>query len=336
MKVLSASRLDACRHLRLQTVSAAAAVWQEHRLLVALVATYIGIGGAVLIALGRPYPFRLVYPLFSSVWLEGGMAYVFLQWARSPARFRAAVRPERIAGPLVVGLLFVPFEVTFVSLKMAIGHVIGFPWDHALGRVDEVLHAGPAWHLVWPIVSRRWLLEATSMVYQAYWTVVLFLVLLWLAWTRDRILRQRGLLTIILVWILGGTVCAWLFASAGPIFSSEPQYRALAEQFERIGFGFIELQRGHMAAQQAQIWGPYAGVSAFPSMHVGVAVALAIIVTARTRRLGAAVWIYAGFIQVWSVVLGWHYAIDGYAGALLAWGCWWTTGRVIARDEAAS
>ena len=39
----------------------------------------------------------------------------------------------------------------------------------------------------------------------------------------------------------------------------------------------------------------------------------------------------AGVIMIGSVLLGWHYAVDGYLGALIAWGAWrvglWLAGR---------
>ena len=43
------------------------------------------------------------------------------------------------------------------------------------------------------------------------------------------------------------------------------------------------------------------------------------------------------FIEVGSVALGWHYAIDGYAGAVCAWAIWRFAGvmvRITRRDEA--
>jgi membrane-associated phospholipid phosphatase len=236
-----------------------------------------------------------------------------------------------VLGALLVGLLFVPFQVTFQSLKIAIGYFVGFPWDAPLARLDEVIHGGPAWHLVSPIIGTPLLMNITMPIYVAGWTCVLFVFLVWLAWSQDRVLRMRGLLTLVLVWIVGGTALAWLFASAGPCFSPEPQYQELIARFDAFSFPLAELQRGHWAAQQAQLWAPFAGVSAFPSMHVTVAVVMAIVVSARSRRVGLALWAFAIFVQVWSVVLGWHYAIDGYAGGLIAVGCWKLGGWLVPR-----
>ena len=50
-------------------------VYREHRILLAMVAAYIAIGGSFLFLFGRPYPLRLTYPLFALMWVVGGGSY---------------------------------------------------------------------------------------------------------------------------------------------------------------------------------------------------------------------------------------------------------------------
>ncbi|RUW80014.1 hypothetical protein EOA30_41185, partial [Mesorhizobium sp. M8A.F.Ca.ET.059.01.1.1] len=50
--------------------------------------------------------------------------------------------------------------------------------------------------------------------------------------------------------------------------------------------------------------------------------------------LGTLMWIFAVLIMLGSVVLGWHYAIDGYAGALIALAIWKITGAALSRADA--
>jgi membrane-associated phospholipid phosphatase len=58
------------------------------------------------------------------------------------------------------------------------------------------------------------------------------------------------------------------------------------------------------------------GISAFPSMHVAIAAWLAIVLNDRGwPKLGMA---YFFGVFACSVILGWHYAIDGIAGAAIA------------------
>ena len=77
------------------------------------------------------------------------------------------------------------------------------------------------------------------------------------------------------------------------------------------------------------------GVSAMPSVHIrggGTHVRF----SASHSPGGSAVLlsIVAVCTFVASVELGWHYALDGYVGALIACAIWWLAGRVT-RDPAA-
>ncbi len=76
------------------------------------------------------------------------------------------------------------------------------------------------------------------------------------------------------------------------------------------------------------------GISAMPSMHVGTSVLFALLGFASGHRwIG---WLLSGFaflIFVGSVHLAWHYAIDGYAGALVAVFGWWAAGKLVNWDR---
>jgi membrane-associated phospholipid phosphatase len=78
--------------------------------------------------------------------------------------------------------------------------------------------------------------------------------------------------------------------------------------------------------------GMISGISAMPSMHVATAVLF--FLCARGAGIAWLSWatgIFAVMIQIGSVLLAWHYAVDGYAGALLALGCWWLAGWWVKR-----
>ena len=74
------------------------------------------------------------------------------------------------------------------------------------------------------------------------------------------------------------------------------------------------------------------GVSARPSMEVASAVLAALFGFAFARLLGLALTVVALFTFAASIVLGWHYALDGYVGALIACAIWWLAG-VVKRDK---
>ncbi len=74
---------------------------------------------------------------------------------------------------------------------------------------------------------------------------------------------------------------------------------------------------------------PFRGISAMPSVHVAMAVLLALIGWARHPLAGTALTAYAVVILIGSVVLGWHYAIDGYVGGLMAFAIWRLSAVVV-------
>ena len=75
------------------------------------------------------------------------------------------------------------------------------------------------------------------------------------------------------------------------------------------------------------------GISAMPSMHVALATLFALVGWRTNRWVGIATTLFAVIIQIGSVHLGWHYAIDGYAGAVGMIVIWLLVGRALARRE---
>ena len=73
------------------------------------------------------------------------------------------------------------------------------------------------------------------------------------------------------------------------------------------------------------MWGYYlegtpslgSGISAMPSMHVSIAVLVALVSSQVSKKAGCIFWLFALIIQIGSVHLGWHYAIDGYMATAL-------------------
>ena len=81
--------------------------------------------------------------------------------------------------------------------------------------------------------------------------------------------------------------------------------------------------------------GTISGISAMPSMHVGTSVIF--FLCARASGIRWLTWftgIFAVMVMLGSVLLAWHYAVDGY----FAWGLtlvlWWAAGRMARRWEA--
>ena len=71
---------------------------------------------------------------------------------------------------------------------------------------------------------------------------------------------------------------------------------------------------------------PGGGISAFPSLHVAGATLAALSLYERNRVLGTLAWIYMALIWVASVMLGWHYSLDGSMAVLWTGICWLLAG----------
>jgi membrane-associated phospholipid phosphatase len=76
--------------------------------------------------------------------------------------------------------------------------------------------------------------------------------------------------------------------------------------------------------------GDIQGISAMPSMHLTVATLLALLGWRTNRYLGIAFTTFTATIFLGSIMLGWHYSIDGIAGMALAIVFWFVAGTVTA------
>ena len=80
--------------------------------------------------------------------------------------------------------------------------------------------------------------------------------------------------------------------------------------------------------QLAKEWLPFGGISAMPSIHVAMAVVFALLGMRVNCWLGIVLIAYAVIIQIGSVILGWHYAIDGYVSIILTILLWKLVGKI--------
>jgi membrane-associated phospholipid phosphatase len=68
-----------------------------------------------------------------------------------------------------------------------------------------------------------------------------------------------------------------------------------------------------------------------PSQHVGIAWLMALYAFQFKRWLGILMTVFTLAIMVGSVILGWHYAVDGYLGVIVVSFIWLGSGFVLRR-----
>ena len=206
-------------------------------------------------------------------------------------------------------------------LKVCVPLIHPQRFDDALWRLDRALHLG-----VSPSFLLQSLLSASGALrlldyWYGLWLVTLVASISFFAAAADAALRRGVVLSCILVWAAGAGLYATLPA-LGPVYAFRSAFEALPAEMPIA------------AAQQDLLWSNYErvrgvaqgvadhtrGVAALPSLHVAFH-ALFAFWAARSARGLLPLFAAATLLTfVGSVRSGWHYAVDGYLGVLLAWG----------------
>lgn len=239
------------------------------------------------------------------------------------------------AVPAAVGVLL--SSKAMLEIKMNIPSMQPFSWDETFMRVDRALHGGTdAWVWLQPILGNAPMTFVIDFFYNI-WVPVLFATWVYLAFRPSfDVDRLQFFLSFVIIWLFGGAVVATAFSSVGPVYYGqiglEPDPFAPLMDFLHATDSTVSL--GALNAQ-AMLWDsymgkvqPYLGISAFPSMHNAFAALLALVAWRIHRVLGILMTIFAGLIMLGSVHLAWHYAVDSYAGILIAILSWWIAGRL--------
>lgn len=331
--------------IHVKPVSASHRALQEHLLLGLIVAAHL----ALALYLCRLYPGK-----FDESWglagyaaaLATGLVFalcgytIFVMLFRRPKRLIAYLGTQlkqylilpRLLYALPVLAMLPIFATSFTIVKAAIPLLHPYAWDARFARLDAFLHGGvQPWEWLQPLLDQPLATAFINVNYHLWFFVMLGMVY-WLAFAYEHArLRMQYLLSFAITWILLGNAMAILLSSAGPCY-----YGKLIDGADPYAGLMTYL---HAADQQYSIWaltvqdmlwqshqqagnGHIIGISAMPSMHVASSVQLALVGWRLHRLAGIALTVFAALIMIGSVHLGWHYAVDGYVGALGAWIVW--------------
>jgi hypothetical protein len=252
--------------------------------------------------------------------------------------------PQRVSNALHAALFMTLYMVGYTFIKKAIPTAYPFSWDESFMEWDKWLHGGVhPYEWLAPLLNVPWITAALNWNYNL-WFAIMFSLWFWQGFAaKDHPLRQRFLLGFTLTWFLGTCVLGTVFSSVGPCFYG----RLLPGEIDP----FVPLMTWLGEANQThsiyalrvmdELWKNYEtgigmvnGISAMPSMHVGTSALFAFLGFASGKRWLA--WLltaFASLVMVGSVHLGWHYAIDGYAGVAVAAFGWWLAGRLVMWDR---
>lgn len=330
--------------------------FQRNRVFLALTALHLMAAVAAQLALGTSYEFSFVTKLVNIftnfvpvfvlaivAWRFGVMA-VCVRPAKPIASFLDDMRaifldPDRIITGMIALLALPAFSMAAMYFKSVIPLLSPFSWDQALAAADRALHGGvDPYRLLLPLTGTP---GATALINLAYhgWFFLMYFFLFLACFARgDGGAGRTFMVGYVLIWLLGGNLMATLFSSAGPVY------------FERLGLGadFAPLMNRLETLDavtpiwalnvQEIVWERYRagnniGISAMPSMHLATSTLMALYALRRSRIAGGLMIAFVGIILAGSVHLGWHYALDSYAGILVALACWKAACWLITWDD---
>ncbi|EPE97830.1 hypothetical protein RGCCGE502_13169 [Rhizobium grahamii CCGE 502] len=274
------------------------------------------------------YLFLFFMPLMAGIF---DYARILLRFgAKRSLATRRVFSPHRLAhllSGMALLMALMVFQGTFTSIKNLLPVIRGgFLYDQWLAKTDALLSFGPdPWKILLSIGGHHAIVKLVDWNYSVLWFAVCFGTLFYVATSpRAAPVRVRYIGMFMLVWVVCGNILAGLFMSAGPVF-----YGAVTGDTQRFAelLSFLASPDGPTTTSMVQsyLWslhthhapGLGSGISAFPSVHVGLVALNAFFAAEISRRLGIIAFCYTAFVMFSSVYLGWHYAVDGYASLLV-------------------
>jgi len=226
----------------------------------------------------------------------------------------------RIVPTLYALLGCLAFSMAFSLVKTSIPYIQPFYADPFLADLDSALHFGvDPWRIVHSIAAYV-PPAAIVIVYFMVWFLPAVFLPVFIALTdTDADRSKRFMILYVVSWIGLGNVIAVLGSSAGPVYYDRliggSRFADLASALDSSG-----LAASALGQVQDNLWQFYSeggqslgsGISAFPSVHVGLAAVTLLYLWERSRALAPIGILFAAMIMFSSVYNGWHYAVDGY------------------------
>ena len=253
--------------------------------------------------------------------------------ARSAAPLREYLRALLRPGWWVLWLrLYLVYGLTvyaYVWLKVSIPLIHYRLFDAELWRLDRWLHFGLS-----PSVFVAELVAGTPLAgllgaWYGWWITSVMAVIAFVATGPRPELRRSFMLSCALLWALG----AWIymaFPALGPCYTSPDVFAEVlrdmpgVRQVQQLLWDNYQI----MLAGRTELltrFNPTRGIAALPSLHVGAHVLFYLWARHHLRPLRVLFLLAALLTFLGSLATGWHYAVDGYVGAGLAWGVYWVS-----------
>lgn len=268
------------------------------------------------------------------IWRFGHMVFNVrpekpIGWLMRDLRDTLIFDRERVYGGMIAVVGIIYFAAVFSFIKDNIPLLNPFSWDPTFAEWDRLLHGGvDPYILLAPVFGNPFMTNIADNSYSLWFLMVYYFAFTACMDKENPIRRNTFLFAFLLTWIIGGTILAIIFSSVGPVYYQDfgfgdqfvPLMESLRQYNEVQTITALELQAVLLEGYQND--GDLKGISAMPSMHVALSWIMAFQAFQYRKSLGWAMVGFAILIQLSSVHLAWHYAIDGYLGFVVAALCW--------------
>jgi len=215
------------------------------------------------------------------------------------------------------------FAYTYTWLKVSIPLLRARLFDVELWHLDRWLHFGVsptllAINLVADSPFAPWV----DRLY-GWWLPTIPVIMCYVFATVGDSRRRNFALANAVLWTVG----AWLYyalPALGPCYSSPDALEPIRQSMpvairtqEVLWQNYLLLVRSR--GSMLEVFSPLFGVAAMPSLHVAGYAAYTLWARRHARRWYPLGVVATLFIFFGSLATGWHYAVDGYVGLLLAW-----------------
>ncbi len=258
--------------------------------------------------------------------------YALARRASLSGYLRTVVSPAWLLLTARIWIVCLLFTFTYFWMKVSVPLVNWRLWDEQLWRLDRLLHFGVQPSVFWPALVDGTPLVAALETWYGWWIATMMFGLgFFCAWPQDGV-RRRFMLSTVLLWLVG----AWLYTAVpavGPIYVHPEAWSGLESRMPGARGAQEMLWENYQRMLAGREWplarfNPTRGVAALPSLHVGGHWLLALWARRSARPLFVPALLATLATFVGSIVTGWHYAVDGYAGVLLAQLAYWTAWRL--------
>lgn len=249
-----------------------------------------------------------------------------LQGESRPSRRLVGEIPYLTA--FVVAVLLYALQLAVLSWAKVMLPIASPFWaDPLLANLDHLIFGVDPWIAAHALFG--WAEPVIDRVYVT-WAPLKMGTILFLALSPGSDWKAKSLISAFLMMAIA-VLGQYVLSSAGPVF------------FDQLGYGprfqAMPIEPWVLEAKNF-LWRDYlrsggdigAGISAMPSVHVAGALWIALVWSSYKPRIRTIAFLYFALIAIGSVLLGWHYALDGIAGALVTLAAWKAAGPIALRN----